>query len=451
MKQYIGLLLLTLTISSGCNTYREYERPKLDIESLNTDSISSGVVINPADSLTWREFFRDKNLQSLIDTGLVNNSDIRIATLKVVEAEASLKAARLAYLPQISLTPQGNISTVNGSIAKTYNLALSAQWELDIVGRLTAEKRGAYATAQMYYDAKQAVKTQLIATIANSYYTLLLLDKQLRISVGTLETWKETVRTLKAKKAVGEANEAAVTQAMANTIEIESNIVKLTQQINEQENALNVLLGVTSRQIKRGSLDGQELRELPETGISLSYLSFRPDVRRAEHALQTAFYATNVARAAFYPQVNLSGSLGWTNSDGGSIVNPGKWLTSALGSIVQPLFNRGKNRANLTIAKARQEEAFIEYRQQLLKAGAEVNDAIDGCKKADERLGRARERKELLKRTVICTKLLMEHSEETSYLEVLTAQQSLFQAELDVAQEEYNKIYYCPLNFFAGR
>lgn len=357
------------------------------------------------------------------------------------EAEASLRSARMAYLPSLSLTPQGQVSTYDGSrAAKTYNIALSAEWELDLAGRLTATKRGAEATAGMYRAAEQAVKTQLIATIANSYYHLLTLDAQLDVSQRSLEAWRETVRTLEARMDVGEANEAAVSQATANMLSVESQISTLKQQVVAQENSLSVLTGQRLGSISRSTLTAQAFPDSLCHGLPLNQLSRRPDVRQAELTLQSVFYDMRAAQASFYPQITLSGTLGWANSDGGMIVNPAKWLANALGSIVQPLFNKGRNTARLRIAEARQEEALVSFRQQLLKAGAEVNDALTQWQSADRRIDICRRQTAALERTVESTMLLMQHSEQASYLEVLTARQSLLQAELAERQEMFNKI-----------
>lgn len=432
---YIAALSLT-----ACGTYKTYERPEINTdglfgaEAVQTDTTSIA-------SLSWRELFTDTKLQALIDSGLANNSDLRIAALKVTEAEATLRASRKAYLPSVSLAPQGQLSSFDGSsAAETYSLALSAEWEIDIAGKLTNEKRGAAASLAMNEAYRQAVQTQLVATIANSYYNLLMLDTQLDISRRTLDSWTETLRTLQVQKNVGDATEAAVSQAKANVLTVEGSLLTLRQQIREQENSLSALLGTTPRCIERSSLAEQSFPDTISTGIPLQMLDNRPDVRQAEYDLQRTFYATNTARAAFYPQVTLSGTLGWSNTDGSAIVNPGKWLWNAIGSLTQPIFNRGRNTANLQIAKAQQEEALTAFRQKLLQAGTEVNNALTQWQTARQRLDIDRQQISALENTVRSTRLLMQHSDGSSYLEVLTAQQALLQAELTETQDTFNKI-----------
>lgn len=386
--------------------------------------------------MPWRTLFTDPKLQALIGTGLVNNSDLRIAALRVSEAEASLKAAKLAYLPAASITPQGQLTNFDGNGSQTYNLALSADWELDIAGRITNAKRGAVATLAMQDAARQAVQTQLVATIANSYYNLLMLDAQLDISQRTLKSWEETLRTLEVMKEVGESTEAAVAQARANKMTVEGSIVT----IREQENSLSVLLGLTPRHIDRTTLAEQSFPDKLSVGVPLQLLDNRHDVRQAEFNLQTAYYATQVARAAFYPQVTLSGTIGWTNNSGAAIVNPGKWLANAIGSLTQPLFNRGRTIANLEIAKAQQEEAKVSFQQKLLQAGAEVNNALSQWQAAQKRLDIDSKQVDALRDAVRSTRLLLQHSSSASYLEVLTAQQTLLQSELTEVQDKFNRI-----------
>lgn len=441
MKQIITAIAVAL-LAGSCSTYRQYSRPDdVGTENLFGEDVAVSGDTATIASVPWREFFRDPQLRALIDTGLVNNSDLRIASLRVRQAEASLSAARLAYLPSVTLNPQGSISSYGGDkAAKTYSLGLSADWEIEIAGRMTNEKRAAAATVQEQRSYRRAVATQLVATIANTYFNLLSIDDQLAVAGESLGAWDEIIRTLEVRKKVGESNEAAVAQAKASRHEVENTILSLSRQASETENSLCTLLGLTPRPIARGDLRSQVFPETLSVGIPLRMLENRPDIRQAEYALQTAFYSTNVARAAFYPSLTLGGTVGWTNNSGAAIVNPGNWLLNALGSLTQPIFNRGTNRANLKIAEAKQEEALISFRQKLLEAGAEVNDALTQWQNAGERLEVSRRQIEELEKAVRSTRLLMMHSDNGSYLEVLTAQQSLLAARMTETQEIFDKI-----------
>lgn len=439
MKRIIVIFCLLVGLSS-CKIYHTYQRPDLPaIDSLFRQSVSAIDTTSLAD-LTWRELFTDSLLQRLIDLGLVNNSDLQVAQLRVAEAEASLTASRLAYLPSVSLTPQGTIKVPeNASTTRTYDLAGAAEWEIDLFGKLLNQKRVAAATLAEQQAYRQAVQTQLVATIANNYYMLLMLDRQLEIARGTAEIWSENVRAMKALKRAGQTTEMAVAQTIAEQLTVDGSVLTLERQINETENALCVLLGITPRSITRSSLDKQHFPDSLLTGIPLQLLNRRPDVRQSEAALVSAFYATNVARSAFYPSITLSGSAGWTNAAGAVITNPGQWLFTAVGSLVEPLFARGKNRANLKIAQAQQEEALVNFKQSLLTAGAEVNNALVQWQTAQRRFELDNRQVMALQSALRSSELLMRHSSQ-NYLEVLTARQSLLQAEFDAASDCFDKI-----------
>ena len=389
---------------------------------------------------SWKELFTDTVLQQLIEKGIANNTDLNIARLKVREAEALLTSSKLAYLPSVSLTPQGTIKSIEGnSPTKTYNLAASADWELDIFGRLTNAKREAKAVLEQSQAYKQAVQTQLIATIANSYYTLLMLDKQLDISKRTAEIWAENLRVMKALKKAGQTTEMAVAQIEASKLSVDASLLSLEQQITEVENSLSSLLGVVPQRIDRSTLDMQSFPDTLSVGVPLQLLQRRPDVRQSEAVLAESFYTTNRAYSAFYPAITLSGSAGWTNAAGAIISNPGEWLFSAVGALVQPLFNRGQNIANLKVAKARQEEALLTFRQTLLNAGTEVNDALLQWQVARRRLDLDRQQIISLQSAVRSSELLMRYSSQ-NYLEVLTARQTLLDAELSAVSDRFEEI-----------
>lgn len=362
-----------------------------------------------------------------------------MARLQIEEAQAVLQNARLSYLPSLSLAPQGGVSRYDGSTSKTYNLAATANWELDIFGKNTNAKRGAREALEGSRDYAQAVQTQLVATIAGSYYTLLMLDRQLEIGEQTLQSWEKSIRTLESLKQAGQANDAAVLQARANRMQLEASVLTIRKRIAETENTLSALLALQSQDIARGKLSEAEFPDRLSLGLPVQLLSRRPDVRRAERNLAQAFYATNAARSAFYPTLTLSGTVGWTNNGGGIIANPGKWLLNAIGSLTQPLFNKGTNMANLKIAKARQEEAKLRFQQSLLDAGKEVNNALAGWQAARQRIVIGTQQVDTLREVVRKTQLLMRYSSVT-YLEVLTAQQSLLAAEQTQAQDYFDEI-----------
>lgn len=428
---------MTAYLLTGCGVYRNYSRQDIKVEERyrNAPTADTATIA----SLSWRELFRDSRLQALIEQGLERNTDLNIAHLRVEEAEAVLMNARLSYLPSLALNPEAGIGRYDGTTSKTYNLGASASWEVDIFGRNTNAKRGARAALEGSKDYVQAVQTGLISSIAESYYTLLMLDSQLAIGEQTLESWEKSIRTLEALKRAGQSNDAAVLQARANRMALEASVLFIRKSIAETENALSALLALPSQSVERGSLEDAVFPETVSVGVPVQLLANRPDVRQAERNLAQAFYAANAARAAFYPGITLSGTLGWTNNGGGVVLNPGQWLLNAVGSLVQPLFNRGANIANLKIAKARQEEVQLQFIQSLLNAGREVNDALVQWQTARQQIAIGEQRIATLQEAVRKTELLMRHS-PTNYLEVLTAQQSLLDAQQAQSRNRFDEI-----------
>ncbi|WP_278365501.1 efflux transporter outer membrane subunit [Phocaeicola barnesiae] len=438
---YLFIICINVALLSSCHIYRNYQRP----ENLPTDSLFRDMD-NPSvsDSLSlgdlpWQEVFQDTLLQHYIRYGLEHNTDMQTALLRVDQAKAQLTAAKLAFLPSLTLSPQGTLTSTAGSkTVKTYELPVQASWEIDLFGNLRNAKKGTQATLLQQKAYQQAVRSELIAGIANTYYSLLMLDEQVAISQSTLEVWKEQVRTMEARMKVGEETENAVTQARASLYELEATHNDLLRQQRETENSLCTLLGMTSRSLERGTLDKQIFPETLPTGIPVRLLSRRPDIVQAEMTLANAYYTTNQARSAFYPNLNLSGSAGWTNALGQAVTNPGDWILSAVASLTQPLFNRGKLISNLRVSKDEEQIALLNYRQALLDAGQEVNDALYATESAGRSLESHRKQCRELERTVQTSEALYRTGNAT-YLELLTARQSLLNARLNVVTDSFTQ------------
>lgn len=436
----IGIFFVAASLLSGCGIYNRYTRPELNIcvDSLYRNRVVESDTATLA-TCSWRELFGDVNLQKLIVTGLERNTDLDIARLQTEEAQAVLRNARLSYLPSVGLTPQAAVSHYNQEVKKTYNLGATATWEVDLFGKITNAERGAVASLAQSKAYEQTVQTQLVSTIAESYYMLLMLDEQFDISRQTLANWNETIATLEALVEAGRSNDVAVRQARASRMALEAAMLNVRKQISETENSLCALLKEPSHTIRRSTLAGQCFPDSVSVGLPVLLLANRPDVRQAEAGLVQAFYATNLARAAFYPSLTLSGALGWTNNGGGAILNPGQWLSSAIAQLTSPLFNKGTNTANLKVARLRQQEAALRFEQVLLDAGNEVNDALVAWQTAGERVRLGERQVCELETATEKTRILVEHS-SANYLEVLTAQQSLLNARLALVQDRIDKI-----------
>ena len=425
------ILLLTIVTMNSCALYKDYERQEIDFVDSLYNRIPTADDYESIASLTWKELFSDTLLQNLIELGLENNTNLEIARLKVEQAEATLKTSRLAFFPNISFSAQAGVNQ-NGF---NYSLTPTASWEIDAFGRLHNTKKGAQAALEATKSYQQAVQTQLVATIADSYFTLLMLDEQLEISKRTQKTWEENIRTLEALKRAGKTNEAAVLQAKANKVNVEASILTLKKQIIEQENSLSALLGLVPQEFERNELSEQIFPDTLLMGLPLSSLVNRPDVRQAEYKLVEAFYATNVARSYFYPTITLSGNGGWSGVSG----NPGDWIFNAVGSLMQPIFNQGKNKARMKISESQRQEALLNFKQTLLDAGTEANNALISWQTARKRLDSDKLQIVYLKGAVLNTQLLMKNG-QADYLEVLTAQKNLLQAELTETNDRYIEI-----------
>ena len=439
MKKIIYITICAFVLSS-CNIYRQYERPEVaapdsyrlpeDMTSVDTTSIAD---------LSWTDIYADTNLRTLINYGLENNTDLLVAMERVKEAQAALKSAKLSFLPSVSLNPQGGLSYAGGATSWSYDASVSASWEIDLFGKLLNNKRKAQVVLLQNEEYKQAVRTQLIATIADFYFNLLALDKQLNIYTMTEQNWAVSVETIKAMKEGGMTNEAAVVQYEAYHASIAAAIPDIKAAIMKQENALSALLGDYPDVIARGKLDEQKVEFDIQAGVPLQLLANRPDVKSAEYKLASMYYNTNEARSAFYPNIVIGGSAGWSNLIGGKIVNPGQFLASALASLTQPIFYRGANKARLEIAKAQEEEAKLQFRQSLLNASMEVSNAlITYDAEVKKEVERDRQIEALYKAVEYTNELLKLGT--STYLEVLDAQQSLLNALLSKTDDQLNKL-----------
>lgn len=445
MKKHIILYSLCVAaLMSGCHIYKPYSRPEADTQGVYRDPVAINDTLksdttNMGD-LPWEQIFTDSHLQALIREGLERNVDLQTAMLQVKEAEAGLMSSRLAFLPSLGLSPQGTISSFDHSqAAKTYTLPVAASWEVDLFGGLLNAKRRAKTMLMQSEAYRQAVQTQVISAIANNYYTLLMLDEQLAVTEATAILWQKSVETMKAMKTAGMVNEAAVVQSEANSYMIAASIPDIKNQIRETENYMSLLLRQAPQRIARGTMKEQSLPAVLHAGVPVQLLANRPDVKASEMALAGTYYNTNEARSAFYPKLTISGTLGWTNQAGSMVVNPAKMIASLVGSLTQPLFYRGTNIARLRVAKAQQEEALLGFQQSILNAGSEVSNALNLYQTAQDKMIQRRKQIYSLEKSVEYTQQLLSLGTST-YLEVLTAQQSLLNAQISGISDKFQSM-----------
>lgn len=444
MKKSLYIIMSCTLLLSSCGIYKKYERPEVNTKGLYRDTLSDQDTLVSNDTTTlgstpWREVFTDPKLQTLIDSALSNNSDLLTAALSVKQSEDMLKVAKLAYVPSFVFSPNGALSSWDGAKTnKTYSLPIQASWTVDLFGSLLNAKRAQQMVLVQARDYQRAVRTSIISGVANCYYTLLMLDEQLRITKETEALTEQTWKTMQDMKEYYGYNEGSVLSAKANYLSVKASIPEIERQIRETENSLSLLLAQAPTRIDRGTFARQSLPENLRIGVGIQVLANRPDVHAKEMALANCFYNVNKARSAFYPNITITGSAAWTNSSGMGIVNPGKMLLNAVGSLVQPIFQHGQLIAGLRVAKSQQEQAYIAWQQSILNAGSEVSNALKLYETSAKLSEIEAERVETLQSNVEAVTALMANG--STYLEVITAQQALLASKLQKVVDDFNKM-----------
>lgn len=446
MRKTTIIAILSATMMMGsCGIYSKYERPDINTDGIIRDRMSASDMTENTDTasfgnLPWRQVFTDPMLQDLIQQGIDNNVNMRNAALNVKMVEAQLTAAKLAFVPQFTFTPQATVSSWDFDKARqTYSLPVNASWTIDLFGNLLNQKRSAQMALLATKDYQLVVKTQIVSNIANLYYTLLMLDRQLEIINEMSTLTKDTWDVMKMQMELGRYRSTSVQSAEAAHYNVLARAEDMKRQIRETENALSILIGQPAQAIARGKLANQTLPSEFSTGIGLQFLANRADVHRAEMTLAGCFYDVNTARSRFYPKITISGSGAYTNNGGGMIVNPGKILASAIGSLVQPIFMNGQLKAGLVVAQAKYEQAYNNWQNAIFQAGSEVSNALVKYNSNAAKSELDAHQVAVLRQNVEHAKMLVSESSST-YLEVIQAQSSLLNAEISQLTDDFNKM-----------
>lgn len=444
-SKYIIVAVASVMLTS-CGIYKKYEMP---VENRYVNELAQAGQ-QTVDSLSlpylgWEQVFTDPILQGYIRKALEQNTDIDNAVLNVKMAQAQLQGAKLSYFPAVALSPNGGAAKYGSGNMDTwtYTIPLSVQWEIDVFGKILNRKRGAKVSLEQMEEYQAATRSQVISAVANVYYSLVLLHQQLDLTERTSVIWKDQVESMKLMKEAAYVNEAAVVQSAANYWSIMSSIPDIRQNIHELNNTMALLLhehyndyGVTN------SLEFN-LPVNPDRGVPMSYLAQRPDVRAAERGLAAAYYNTSSARAAFYPSLNITAQGGFTNLLGSMVQNPGKFFLQLAGQLTAPLFSRGQNIANLKVAKLKQQQAMNNFENTVLSASADVSDALSKYRNNHEKREYVLKQIESLEKSVEYTQELLSLDQKTTYLEVLTAQSSLLNAQMASLSCWHNKVSAC--------
>ena len=442
-------MISVVLLVSSCGLYNKYERPDVNTTGLIRDALSDVDTLAVQDTasfgnLPWRSIFTDPQLQQLIEQGLEKNADLLNAALNVQMYETMLRAAKLAFLPAVNLgnaqQQMGYITTVHSdpsSTVKAYTFPATATWTLDLFGNVLSQKRSTQMKLLGMKDYQMAVRAKIISGVANSYYTLLMLDEQLRISEDMGQMAKETWEMMQLQYKLGRVRSTGVQSAEASYLSTMTKVNEFRRQIRSTENALCLLIGQAGQQIPRTTLAQQSLPSEFATGVGAALLKNRPDVHNAEMSLAACFHDVQTARSQFYPSITIGATANFSNLTGSS--NPGKWTTTFFGSLLQPIFNRGALTAKLKVTKIQYEQAFNTWQNAILKAGNEVSNALVNYNQYDANSKLEALRVKVLTQNVEDTKALYKSSSST-YLEVLTAQTQLLTAQLNLASNDFNKM-----------
>ena len=429
MKDIIIKITLAAGLAAllqGCCLFKKYS-DNTEVSDNLFEAVTEGPSIG---ELSWRELFSDTLLCGLIDSALANNTDLKVAELRVREADASLKSARLGYLPTLGISPSFNITP-----GQYYTAPINAEWGVQGFGSITNRLREAKVLALQATDNEKTVRSRLIAQVAQAYCHLLLLDRQKSIMQTTEKVWGDLLETQKALMENGRAYSTSVNQMKASLLGVQIQLKDLSKNIQEVEGAICLLLGSAPRTIERAGWKDFRLPEKLSTGVPALLLDNRPDVKAAGHAVEAAYYVTNQARAAMFPSLNISGMLGWT-SQGVALKDPASMIYSAVASLTLPIFAQGRLRANLKVSKYRQEEAARQYTQTILEAGDQVRTALRDCQTARDKDVIYKEQVATLLDAYDATVELMLCG-KAMYIEVLTAENALLESQLNEAINLY--------------
>jgi NodT family efflux transporter outer membrane factor (OMF) lipoprotein len=435
-------LVISLVIICACRVTQPYKQPADAASKKLYRDASLNDTANIA-SFSWKQLFSDTLLQALVQEGINNNLDLKVAAARIKSAAAGFKQSKLALLPSVEANGTATIQrvpTTQFGFPETYLLQLTSSWEADIWGQLNSAKRAMLASLLQSEAYKRAVQTQLVADIATNYYLLLSYDAQLLLTEKTVDNRIKEVETMKLLKEGNIVTGAAVVQSAANRYSVEITIPDLKQNIRETENVLSVLVGKPPDTIFRATLDQQIVFSSLAAGVPAQLLANRPDVQQAEYQLRNSFELVNVARTYFYPALTVTGAAGLSSTAISQLFNPTSFFANVVGGLLQPVFEQGINKQRLTVAQANQEEYLNTFKKTLLTAGQEVSNALYSYQSATNKQTLRQQQIEYLQKSVDFTKQLLEYSSATNYTDVLTSEQNLLAAQLSAINDKLQQL-----------
>jgi outer membrane protein, multidrug efflux system len=445
---YIFLLLTLIACGVSKDTpLPQQELPEAYRNAFATDTTSIA-------DIKWDAFFTDPKLQELINRTLTGNLDLQIAVKNIDASRQLLRQSKWGQVPQLNASVAATTSipsqnSLNGlsinnflgtSHIEDYNAGLTLSWEADIWGKINSRKKEALATYLKTEEARKLVQANLVASAAQGYYNLLMLDAQLEVAKKNRALSENTVSMVTRQFDAGQVTHLAVEQAEAQRLRAAQIVPQLEKEIILQENALSILTGTLPGEIQRSALTTEDLHaELP-TGIPATLLSHRPDVKAQEYELNAANARVGIAKASMYPALNITANGGLNSFKSDNWFNmPASLFGLVTGSIAQPLLQGRRLKTQYEVAKIEREKAAIGFRQQVLVAVGEVSDALAEIEKLKEEVVFAQDRVTNLQKAVNNADKLFASGLAT-YLEVITAQSNVLQSELDLAAVKRNRL-----------
>lgn len=448
-SKYI-ILLVSIFALQSCFVAKDYQRPNdiVNEQYFRTDNIQQDSL--SIANLSWKDVFTDQTLSQYIDQALENNLDVRIALQNIEVANAYLKQGKAAYFPTLNANASYSYSTpsLNSMSGQAmterdyfdqYDLSASLSWEADIWGKIRSSKRAASATYLQTIAAHQAIKSNLVAGLASTYYQLLAMDEQKRLVLETIANREQSLETIVALKDAGSVTEVAVKQTEAQLISAKSMLLDIENNIKLLENTFSILLGETPQNIERSTLSEQEINIDLNIGVPIQLLSNRPDVMAAEYALINSFELTNAARSSFYPSLRLTANGGLQSLNFDDFFNTNSLFASIVGSLTQPIFNGRQIRTQYEVSKAQQEAALLNYKQSILLASKDVSDALYTYTTNEQKAILKQLEYEAYQEATLYSEELLNYG-MANYLEVLTARENALNAQLNVINSNFGKL-----------
>lgn len=451
--KYIVLLGVSVALLSSCGVVtKKYERPQniVDNALFRTDMLPKDSCSLSSENFSWKNVFTDPLLQQYIQKGLDNNLDIRIALENLKISAAYAKQAKAGFLPSLNLTPSvtytsPSLNGPNGTMLKErtnveiYDFSATTIWELDIWGKIAANTRANKAQYLTTVAAHKAVTSEIVAAVAATYYQLLALDEQKRVTEATIGLQKKNLESTKALKEAGSLTAVGVEQTQAQLINMQTSLLAIENTIQMTENQLCFLLGKPSNTLERSTFESQKLPDNLEAGYPSELLQNRPDVMAAELQFVQAFEVTNMARASLYPSLRLSASAGLQSLQTNNFFDINSFFANIVGGLTQPIFNQRKLKTQLEVSQANQEKALLNFKKTLLLAGQEVSNALRDFDTQNRIIALKQKEADSYSKASAYSEELLNYG-MANYLEVLRSQENALRAQLSIVNAKLTRM-----------